>query len=73
MAFGYISRLIRERGIGFIVEDGQAEEVEFHWTDLAAGTLDQLEAGQRVQFETRPDHRDPARRRAVDVRLSGGP
>jgi cold shock CspA family protein len=73
MAFGYISRLLIDSGVGFIVEDGQAEEIEFHWTALAAGRLDQLRPGQRVRFETRPDHRDPARSRAFEIRLFSGP
>ena len=69
MAFGNISRLMGERGIGFIVEDGSSEEIEFHWTAVWPGHLDQLGAGQRVQFETQEDHRDDKRRRAVNVRL----
>ena len=71
MPFGYISRLMSDRGIGFIVEDGQGEEVEFHWSAFREGRLDQLAPGQRVQFETRVDHREGGQRRAVAVRLAG--
>ena len=73
MPFGHISRLMSQRAIGFVVEDGSAEELEFHQSALIAGSLDQLQEGQRVQFETRPDHRDPGKRRAVDVSLVGRP
>ena len=69
MAFGHISRIMGDRGIGFIVEDGQGDEVEFHWAALAGGRLEQLQPGQRVQFETQADHRDTGRKRAVSVRL----
>ena len=71
LPFGYISRISSERGIGFIVEDGEAEELEFHWTAITAGHLNQLVVGQRVQFETQVDHRDDSRRRAVKIRLLG--
>jgi cold shock CspA family protein len=60
-----------ERGIGFIVEDGDGNELEFHWTALVAGRLDQLEVGQRVQFDMQMNHRDDSRRRAVNIRLLG--
>ena len=71
MAFGYVSRIMSDRGIGFVVEDGDGEEVEFHWTALVAGRLDQLEVGQRVHFETQMDQRDDSRKRAVNIRLLG--
>ena len=71
MAFGYVSRIMSDRGIGFIVEDGGREEVEFHWTAVSSGALNQLQTGQRVQFDTQPDHRDDRRRRAVNIRLLG--
>lgn len=71
MAFGYVSRVMSDRGIGFVVQDGQSNEVEFHWTSLAAGRMEQLVPGQRVQFDTQLDHRDKDRTRAVNVRLLG--
>ena len=58
-----------ERGIGFIVEDGGMNEVEFHWTAMSAGHLDQLQIGQRVQFDTQIDQHDQPRRRAVNIHL----
>ncbi len=70
MASGYISRLIVERGFGFIVEDGQSDEIEFHWTAIQEGTLEQMHEGQRIEFERRPDHRSAGRFRAVNVRVA---
>ena len=69
MASGRICRLKLDQGHGFILEDGQAEEVEFHWTAVAAGRLEQLHIGQRVEFDKRPDQRDESRMRAVNIRL----
>ena len=71
MALGYISRLVPDRGFGFLVEDGQSEEIEFHWTAVQSGDLEQLREGQRVEFERRPDHRSEGRFRAVNVRVTG--
>ena len=69
MAAGWISSLIRGSSYGFIVEDGGREEIEFHWTAVAASELDRLEVGQRIEFEKRQDQRDENRIRAVNVRL----
>jgi cold shock CspA family protein len=41
MASGQISRLLTDAGFGFILEDGRTEEIEFHWSDFAAGRLEQ--------------------------------
>ena len=69
MLVGSISRLMHGQGYGFILEDGQAEEIEFHWSAVLAGRLEQLEVGQRVEFDKRPDQRDVSRIRAINVRL----
>jgi cold shock CspA family protein len=69
MAYGRISRLMRSAGYGFILEAGQSEELEFHWTAVTAGNLEQLTVGQQVEFDERIDHRAPSRIRAVNVRL----
>ena len=71
MSVGNISRLFWERGFGFIVEDGRREEIEFHWSAVQTRDLDQLREGQRVEFESRPDHRNEGRLRAVNVRIVG--
>jgi cold shock CspA family protein len=69
MPYGRISRLMRSTGYGFILEAGQSEELEFHWTAVTAANLEQLTVGQQVEFDKRIDHRDSSRIRAVNVRL----
>jgi cold shock CspA family protein len=70
MPSGHIYRLMVDQGYGLILEDGQAKEIEFHWSALAAGPLEQLHVGQRVEFDKRPDQRDESKIRAVNVRLA---
>jgi cold shock CspA family protein len=71
MAFGYISRLLINRGYGFILEDGQQDEIEFHRTALLSLDFDELREGRRVEFDRQPDHRDAGRFRAVNVKVLG--
>ena len=68
MATGTIKRLVRERGFGFILPDGAAEEVFFHSSAVEGPTFDELSDGQQVEFETEPDPRQPQRSRAIHVR-----
>lgn len=68
MATGTITRVIRERGFGFIQPQGSAEEVFFHSSAVETPTFDELNEGQQVEFETEPDPRRPRRNRAVHVR-----
>jgi cold shock CspA family protein len=58
-----------ERGFGFIIEDGSTEELEFHWTALTAGSIEQLEEGQGVEFDKVPHRRSSGRNAAINVRL----
>ena len=69
MASGTISHLARERGFGFIVEEGGAEELEFHWTAVSAGSIDQLKEGESVEFDKVPHRRSSGRNAAINVRL----
>ena len=68
MAAGTIKRLVRDRGFGFIQPDGAAEEVFFHSSAVESPTFDELNEGQRVEFETEPDPRQSQRSRAIHVR-----
>jgi cold shock CspA family protein len=62
---------VRDQGYGFILEDGeQAEEIEFHWTAVIAGYLEQLHINQRVEFDKRPDQRNERKIRAINIRLA---
>src|SRR2546421_10307675 len=63
MASGTIKRLVRDRGFGFIRDDG-GQEWFFHRSSVQ-GSFDQLNEGQRVSFEEEPSAKGP---RAANVR-----
>jgi len=66
MAKGTITRLIGDRGYGFIAtEDGK--DIFFHQTALQGLSFDSLKEGQPVEFETEEGPKGP---RAVNIRLS---
>ncbi len=71
MAKGTITRIVRDRGFGFIQLDGATEEVFFHSSAVEQPTFDELNEGQQVEFETEPDSRQPQRSRATHVKLAG--
>lgn len=70
LATGKISRIVRDRGFGFIQSSESREDVFFHTSSLVAGGFDDLQEGQNVEFEVQPDPRDPRRSRAANVRLT---
>lgn len=70
MATGKITRLVRDRGFGFIKSDDSNEDIFFHTTSLTGGVFDDLQEGQTVEFELQPDPRNPSRTRASDVRVA---
>ena len=64
---GKISKLVRERGFGFIAaEDGK--DVFFHRSALAGGNFDSLVEGTSVEFDKEMDPKGP---RAANVRVEG--
>ena len=64
---GKITRLIRERGFGFITgEDGK--EVFFHRSALAGEDFDALGEGTSVEFDLESGPKGP---RAVNIKVSG--
>jgi len=69
MATGVITRLIRQRGFGFIQpNDASTGELFFHSSAVDQPTFDELNEGQQVEFEVEPDPRQPQRSRAAHVR-----
>jgi CspA family cold shock protein len=66
MPGGQIKRLVRDRGFGFIRDDG-GQEWFFHRSSVE-GSFDQLNEGQRVSFEEEPSAKGP---RAANVRSEG--
>jgi CspA family cold shock protein len=66
MSSGTIKRLVRDRGFGFIRDDG-GQEWFFH-RSAVQGSFDQLNEGQRVSFDEEPSAKGP---RAGNVRSEG--
>jgi len=69
MATGNITRLVRDRGFGFIQTPDSAEEVFFHSSSVEQPTFDELNEGQTVEFDVEPDPKQPNRNRAAHVRV----
>ncbi len=70
MATGNITRLVRDRGFGFIQSTDSKEDVFFHSSSVEQTTFDELSEGQAVEFDVEPDPKQPNRSRASHVRLS---
>ena len=68
MATGKITRIVRDRGFGFIQPEGSTQEVFFHKTSLESGSFEELNEGTVVEFESEPDPKQPNRSRAAKVR-----
>ena len=62
---------INPRGFGFIIPDGGAHDFFFHMSAIQGCTFDQLQEGQRVEFQEGSDPQDRNRRRAIQVRPLG--
>ena len=67
MANGTIKRLVRDRGFGFIRDDG-GQEWFFHRSAVTAGSFEELSEGQRVSFDEEPSAKGP---RAGNIRSEG--
>ena len=63
---GKITRLIRDRGFGFIIVEG-GKDVFFHRSAIAGGDFDALEEGTSVEFDL---EEGPKGLRAVNVRVA---
>ena len=70
MTQGTIKTIQNARGFGFIVPDNGTQDLFFHSSAVEEPTFDELREGQRVEFETGSDPRNPARQRATRVRLT---
>jgi CspA family cold shock protein len=69
MATGSITRLVRDRGFGFIKPADGSEDVFFHSSSVDEPTFDELSEGQTVEYDVESDPRQPDRSRASHVRL----
>lgn len=65
-------RSLRDKGFGFIVQDGGngQNELFFHSSAIVGTTFDDLREGQQVSFDVEPDPRDSSRSRAVRVQVN---
>ena len=66
VANGTIKRLVRDRGFGFIRDEG-GQEWFFHRTAVESGAFEQLNEGQRVSFDEEPSQKGP---RAGNIRAA---
>jgi CspA family cold shock protein len=64
MANGTIKRLVKDRGFGFIRDEG-GQEWFFHRSSMTAGSFEHLSEGQRVSFDEEPSAKGP---RAGNIR-----
>jgi CspA family cold shock protein len=69
MAQGTIKTIRDDKGFGFIAPDSGTQDIFFHSSALENGVFDRLRQGQRVEFTSGPDPRDPSRTRAEKVTL----
>jgi len=67
VANGTIKRLVRDRGFGFIRDEG-GQEWFFHRSSVKAESFDELNEGQRVSFDEEPSAKGP---RAGNIRSEG--
>ena len=67
MANGTIKRLVRDRGFGFIRDEG-GQEWFFHRSAVQAGSFETLNEGERVSFDEEPSAKGP---RAGNIRAEG--
>jgi cold shock protein len=65
VAKGTIKRLVRDRGFGFIRDEG-GQEWFFHRSAVEAPSFDTLNEGQRVSFDEEPSAKGP---RAGNIRI----
>lgn len=64
VANGTIKRLVRDRGFGFIRDDG-GQEWFFHRSAVTTPSFESLNEGQRVSFDEEPSAKGP---RAGNIR-----
>lgn len=73
MASGTIKSLLFDKGFGFISPDNASDsnsDLFFHSSSVSDGGFDQLQQGQRVEFDVEPDPRNASRSRAANVSLA---
>ena len=59
MEQGKISRIVADRGFGFISREGQEKDLFFHSKELQGVAFDELREGDSVQFEVSESPKGP--------------
>ena len=67
MQKGTVARLVKDRGFGFISQEGEEKDLFFHSNDLVGVTYDELQEGANVTFEV---EEGPKGKSAKNVKLS---
>jgi len=57
MAKGTIKKLVTDRGFGFILPEGEQNDLFFHRTDVQGTTYDALYEGEQVTYDLGTDQR----------------
>jgi CspA family cold shock protein len=70
MSAGSITRIVRDKGFGFIKSPDTNDDIFFHSTALDGLVFDDLEVGQSVEFSIEQDPRNPSRSRAAGVKAA---
>jgi cold shock CspA family protein len=70
MPVGNITRIVRDKGFGFIKSPDAKDDIFFHSTALSGLVFDDLEVGLNVEFSIEADPRNPSRSRAADVKAA---
>ena len=70
MTTGSITKIVRDRGFGFIKATDGTEELFFHSSSVEQPTFDELNEGENVDFDIEPDPKNSTRNRATKVRVS---
>ncbi len=59
MEQGKISRIVADRGFGFISREGQDKDLFFHSKELQGVAFEELREGDSVQFEVSESPKGP--------------
>jgi cold shock protein len=68
MPQGMVKMFKKDRGFGFIAQDGGGGDVFVHVSELEKAGISRLSEGQKVSFDVEPDKRT-GKPRAVNVRI----
>lgn len=66
MSVGTIKKLVRDRGFGFI-EEPTGTDIFFHASGVQGVPFDDLQEGEKVEYESEPDSKGQGKR-AINVR-----